>query len=137
MAKYKWLNDNMFDSGLNYIETTLIGGGKTIKEHVIKDYASGDSYATVTGNSCIAYAITAGDLAVAAHTTGRKLTVSAKSGSNATANSGAGPNLHIALVNETDNTVLAVTSESTDQVITSGNPVTIPGWSINFPQPTT
>ena len=39
----KWLNDNIFDNGLNYIETTLIGGGKTITMHVIKAYTSGDS----------------------------------------------------------------------------------------------
>ena len=132
----KWLNDNIFDNGLNYIETTLIGGGKTITMHVIKAYASGDSYATVTGNSVANYTMGAGDFVVEAYTTGRKLTVSAKSGSNATGNSGAGPDLHIALVNTTDNAVLAVTDETSNQVIVSGNPVSIPAWAIKFPQPT-
>lgn len=132
----KWLNDNIFDNGLNYIETTLIGGGKTITMHVIKAYTSGDSYATVTGNTVANYTMGAGDFVVEAHTTGRKLTVSAKSGSNATGNSGAGPDLHIALVNTTDNAVLAVTDESSNQVIVSGNPVSIPTWAIKFPQPT-
>lgn len=131
----KWLNDNIFDNGLNYIETTLIGGGKTITMHVIKAYTSGDSYATVTGNTVANYTMGAGDFVVEANTTGRKLTVSAKSGNNATANSGASPNLHIALVNTTDSAVLAVTDETTDQVITIGNPVSIPTWAIRFPQP--
>ena len=132
----KWLNDNIFDNGLNYIETTLIGGGKTITMHVIKAYTSGDSYATVTGNTVANYTMGAADFVVEAHTTGRKLTVRARSGANATGDSGDGPDLHIALVNTTDNAVLAVTDETSNQVIVSGNPVSITTWAIKFPQPT-
>ena len=131
----KWLNDNIFDNGLNYIETTLIGGGKTITMHVIKAYTSGDSYATVTGNTVANYAMGAGDFVVEAHTTGRKLTEMMPKVDSITGSSGAGPDLHIALVNTTDNAVLAVTDESSNQVIVSGNPVSIPTWAIRFPQP--
>lgn len=43
--------------------------------------------------------------------------------------------IHVAVLNDTDSQVLLVTDETTDQVITSGNSVTVPNtvWKMNQP----
>lgn len=133
MAKY--MHADVLDNGLS-LPQTRAAAGDTITLHVIKAYSAGDSYATVTGNSVGSVALSAGDFTLAAHsTTGRKNTLSSKSITSASSNSGATPDLHLAVVNTTSTKVYLVTDETSDQVITSGNPITTPSvyWAITQP----
>lgn len=131
----KWAASNVLDSGPEYIRGLAATAGR-IKQHVIKAYTAGDNYATVIGNSCGVYDMAQADLVMSSSGSNRRMTVAAKSGNNATAASGASPNLHFALVDSTSSAVLLVTDESTDQVITSGNPISLGSWTYDVNQPT-
>jgi hypothetical protein len=127
MAKY--LHLNVLDSGLNLIKTSAQ------RVALIKNYSVGDSYATVTGNIVAAAATTSADYTLANQGAGgRKITSTAKS-PTASASSASGDNLHLAFLDDTNNLVLAVTDETSDQIITSGNTVNIPVLTFNFNQP--
>lgn len=130
MAKY--LGSGVLDNGLDY-PRSRIAAGDTVKLHVIKAYALGDSYATVVGNSVGNIALAAGDLVLGADgTSGRKVQVGSKNIAAASAGSGASPDLHIAIVNETASAVNVVTDETTNQVITAGNPITVPTFAFKM-----
>lgn len=131
----KWAAAIVLDNGPEYIRGLAATAGR-IKQHVVRAYAAGDSYATVIGNSCAVYDMAQADLVMSTVSSNRRMTVAAKSGNNATAGSGATPNLHLALVDSTTSAVLLVTDETTDQVITSGNPVNIGSWTYDVNQPT-
>lgn len=121
----KWCNTLVLDNGLDYPRARK-AAADDIELHVIKAYAADDSYATVIGNSVGSTDLATGDFALSAHaTTGRKVTVATKT-FNATADSGASPDLHFAVVNATTSAVLLVTDETTNQVITNGNSLTTP-----------
>jgi len=125
----KWTHTDVLDNGLNEI----VNNGDVL--HVISAYAAADNYATVTGNSVANYSLAGGDKTLAAHaTTGRKVTIGAKSGNNATATA-ASPDLHLAVVDSVNSKVLYVTDETSDQPITSGNPVNTPAFDLQLPQP--
>ena len=128
--------------------TTLLDGGSDllrtraattsrIKQHVIKAYTAGDAYSTVvTTNSCGSVDMVAGDFVQSgAAGASRVTTIGAKSIS-LTANSGATPNLHIAIVDSTTSEVLLVTDETSDQVLTSGGTFNVPSWTWTLGQPT-
>lgn len=122
MAKY--INPHVLDNGLACIGTAADAG--TVKYHLLKAYAAGDSFATATGNSVAAVAITSGDLTLAAHnTTGRKVTVAQKS-ATATGNSGATPDLHLAIIDHSNSRVLLVTNETTDRQVLTNDAVVLP-----------
>lgn len=126
MAKYS--HADVLDGGLLAIKNNAI------RLLVLKAYAAGDSYATVVGNAVCTITVASADFALSgADAAPRVLTTTAKSGT-ASANSGASPNLHFAF---TDNVskVLWVTDETTDQVVTSGNPVNVPALTYTNPQP--
>lgn len=131
----KWAAAAVLDNGPEHIRT-LSGTAGRVKQHVITAYTAGDSYATVIGNSVAVYDMATADLVLSNSGSNRRLTVAAKSGNNATAGSGPTPNLHLALVDSTGSAVLLVTDETTDQVITSGNPVNIGSWTYDVNQPT-
>lgn len=132
----KWANSLLLDGGSDLIRTRAATTDR-IKMHVIKAYAGGDSYSTVvTTNGCGSVSMVAGDFvqsggAGAARTT----TVGAKSIS-LSANSGATPNLHIAIVDSVSSEVLLVTDETSDQVLTSGGTFNVPSWTYAVGQPT-
>lgn len=131
----KWLSDSVLENGPTHLKT-LAAASKTITQHVIKAYTAGDSYATVVGNSVMSVVIANADMTWGAGTpTGRALTIAAKTAVSITADSGATPNLHLAIVNTTDSEVHVVTDETTDQVLTSGGTKDIPEWAIQCPQP--
>ncbi|HEU4853848.1 MAG TPA: hypothetical protein VFS89_00990 [Nitrosospira sp.] len=127
MAKY--VHGDVLDKGLNELKnfgTNLL---------VLKAYTLGDSYATVIGNKLSDTTISSADMIItggdaAAHV----LTVAAKS-DTADAGSGASPDLHIAITDGTSR-VLAVTDETSDQVVTLGNTINIPSWTVTAAQPT-
>lgn len=130
----KWANSLILDGGSDLLRTRGATPSR-IKEHVIKAYAAGDSYATVTGNSCAAVDMADTDFVQSgAAGVARVTTVAAKAGVSVTADSGAGPDLHIALVDSTTSEVLLVTNETSDQVLTSGNTVNVPAWTYTVGQ---
>lgn len=127
----KWTHPDALDGGLAYIKANAN------VMHVIKAYAAADSYATVIGNSCGNAAMTSGDYTLGnGASSARTLTTAAGKTATASASSGAGPNLHYAFVMSGTSTVLHVTDEPTDQVITSGNPITFGVTTITATQPT-
>ena len=127
MAKY--VHSDVLDGGLNAIRNGAI------RMLLLKAYAAGDSYATVTGNSICEVTMASGDYALTgADGASRVLSVSAKSGS-AFAGSGSTPNLHIAFTDSVSK-VLMVTDETSDQVVTSGNTINFPSLTYTSAQPT-
>lgn len=104
---------------------------------LLDDYAVSDDYAAVLANKIASVTITNTDFTgpVADATYNRKLTFDGKAGGTASANSVTGA-LHMAIVDVTGTSVLWVTDETTDQAITSGNPVTFPSFSCFMNQPT-
>lgn len=131
----KWANSNVLDSGPEYIRT-LAGTTDRVKQHLIKAYSAGDSYATVVGNSVASVSMATGDLTMGSSGSNRTMTVAAKSGVSVTADSGAGPNNHLALVDSTGSAVLLVTDETSDQQTYNGNTVNLPSWVYTVAQPT-
>jgi hypothetical protein len=125
------------DGGSDLLRTRAATTSR-IKQHVIKAYTAGDSYSTVvTTNSCGNVDMVAGDFVQSgASGASRVTTIGAKSISSLSASSGASPNLHIAIVDSTSSEVLLVTDETSDQVLTSGNPFSIPSWTWTVAQPT-
>lgn len=126
----KWVDSDVLDLGINRIKTNAN------VMHLLKAYAAGDSYATVVGNSIANQAMVSGDYTLGSSGSNRTLTVAAKSGVTASANSGASPNLHIAFVDSTNSKVLWVTDETSDQVVTAGNTVNFPSVVYTSQQPT-
>ena len=124
----KYAHADVLDGGLNAIKN---GASRML---LLKAYADGDSYATVTGNAICTITVASADFTLSgADNAPRVLTTAAKSGT-ASANSGATPDLHIAF---TDNVsrVLWVTDETSDQVVTSGNTVNFPALTYTSGQP--
>jgi len=128
----KYVHPDVIDNGLQHIIDQAAGNVDML---LIKAYAQGDSHATVVGNQVATINTVAGDYVLGnSGTYDRKLTVSGQTG---TASGNApSPDLHVAIVDTTNSDVLAVTDETTDQVITSGNPITIPTFDIIITQPT-
>jgi hypothetical protein len=118
--------DATIDAMLDYI------AGATAM-HAISAYAADDTYATVTGNSLADVVMAGGDFTKAAgDTSGRKVTVAAKSGVNVDVT---GTATHVALVNTAGTTVRYVTT-CTSQALTSGNTVNFPSWKVEVNDPT-
>lgn len=126
-----WVHSDVLDNGLNAIKTNAN------QMALIKAYTAGDSYATATGNIVATVAMAPGDYTLASSGSNRTLTTaSGKSDSAADASSGASPNLHIAFLDTVASKVLWVTDETSDQVITAGNPVDFPAIVYMSLQPT-
>lgn len=131
----KYYNPDLMDFGLDRIRAQIVGGD-TVTLRLITAYTQGDNYVTVNGNSILSIALGVGDLALGNQgTLGRQLQVAAQSGV-ASGSSAPGDNLHIAIVDETESKVFAVTDETSDQVITSGNTVNVPAFALKENQPT-
>lgn len=131
----KWLSQAVLEKGPDHLKT-LAAGGKTLTQHIVKAYVAADSYATVVGNSVMSVAIDDADLTWGAGTpSGRALTVAAMPGVSIAADSGASPDLHVAIVNTTDSEVHVVSDETTNQVLTAGGTKDLPTWAIQCPQP--
>lgn len=132
----KWASASVLDGGTDLIRT-LAGTASRVKMHVIKAYAASDSYATaVTANSCGSVDLVPGDLVQSGAAGAARTTTIAAKAITLTANSGAGPNLHIAIVDSTGSAVLLVTDETSDQVLTSGGTFNVPSWTYAVGQPT-
>ena len=108
----------------------LDNGPKYIKDNcnkVILISAYSSTYATVNGANKVAEAtLVTGDFALSgADGAARVLTatLTGKSGGNALQGVDPGTGMHVAFVDTANSKVLYVTTESSDQAITSGNPV--------------
>lgn len=127
----KWVHSDVLDNGLAAIKANANVMA------LIKAYSAGDSYATVTGNLVAQAAMASSDYTLASSGSNRTLTTaSGKADSSADASSGASPNLHIAFLDSANSKVLWVTDETSDQVITAGNPVNFPAIVYTSNQPT-
>ena len=132
----KWANASVLDGGSDSVRT-LAGTASRVKMHVIKAYSAGDAYATVvTTNSCGSVDMVAGDFVQSGAAGAARVTTIGAKNITLNANSGAGPNLHIAVVDSTGSAVLLVTDETSDQVLTSGNTFNVPSWTYTVGQPT-
>ncbi|HEY9702827.1 MAG TPA: hypothetical protein V6C58_10290 [Allocoleopsis sp.] len=125
----KWVHSNVLDDGLNYIKTNAS------KMVLLKAYSAGDNYATVSGNIIATVNMVSGDYTLSSSGSNRVLTTAAGKSDTADLNSGAAPDLHIGFTNGTD-TVIWVTDETSDQVITAGNIVNFPQITYTSNQPT-
>jgi hypothetical protein len=132
----KWTNANIQDGGSDLIRTRAALAAGRVKMHVIKAYTAGDSYATVTGNSCGAFDMVAGDFVQSGGAGAARVTTIAAKTIALTANSGVAPNNHIAVVDSVSSEVLLVTDETNDQQLFSGNTFAAPAWVYNVGQPT-
>lgn len=125
----KWVHSNVLDNGLNYIKTNCN------KMALISAYSAGDSYATVNGNILADVAMTSTDFTLATSGSDRTCTTAAgKQDAAANASGGSATN-HIAFLNTTGSEVLWVTTETSGQAVTSGNPVTFPSLVYTAKQP--
>lgn len=132
----KWANALILDGGSDLIRTRAALAAGRVKMHLIKAYAAGDSYATVvTTNGLGSVDMAAGDFVQSSSGSNRVTTVGAKA-ITLTASSGAGPNLHVAIVDSVSSEVLLVTDETSDQVVTSGGTFNVPAWTYTVNQPT-
>lgn len=125
----KWASAPFLDGGLNYLKSNAV------VMLLLKNYAAGDSYATVTGNAVASVAMANGDYTISSNGTNRQVATATGKTANASATTTAGNNLHIAFTDGAAN-VIWVTDETTDQVITSGNPVQFPALTYTANQPT-
>ena len=131
----KWANASVLDGGTDLIRTLAATAGR-VKMHVIKAYTAGDSYSTVvTTNSCGSFDMVPGDFVQSGAAGAARVTTVAAKAISLTANSGASPDLAIAIVDSTGSAVLFVTDETSNQVLTSGGTFNVPSWTITLAQP--
>lgn len=126
----KWVHADVLDNGLNNIKNNCNAVAALLA------YASGDSYATVTGGSnVLAQAtLTSADFTGPAGSSSRTLTLnSGKQDSSANAD---GNPTHIAFLDTVNLKVLWVTDETSANSVLTGNPVTFPGLVYTSSQPT-
>ncbi|MCP5197298.1 MAG: hypothetical protein H6974_11005 [Gammaproteobacteria bacterium] len=117
-----WWHADVVDNGIAYIKNNCDAIA------LIDAYSAGDSYATVVGNSVCSVVVDSSDFTLADNSSfagSRKISVGAQSGT-ASADSVATPALHFAYLDTGNSKVLAVSDETSDQVITNGNPVSFP-----------
>ena len=128
----KFYNSEVLDNGLNQIKSNA-----NVVMHLIEAYAANDTYSVVTAtNSLGSVAVGTGDMTLGDYgTLGRQLTIAQKTIISLTA-SGPTPDLHIALVDSSTLIVLAVTDETSDQVVSGGNGANIATFNLKMAQPT-
>lgn len=126
----KWAHSDVLDNGPAYIKANCN------KVALISSYAAGDSYATVVGRILAEATLTTGDFTLSTSGSDRVLTTaSGKQDASANATGGSATN-HIAFVDTVNSKVLWVTTETTGQSVTLGNPVTFPSLTYTAQQPT-
>lgn len=126
----KWAHADVLDGGLNSIKNNC---DKLI---LASTYASGDSYATVVGNTLAEVAMTASDFTHGNGAAGARTLTTASGKQDTSANaSGGGAPMHFCFVDTVNSRVLWATDENTDQTITINNPVAFPALTYTSNQP--
>jgi hypothetical protein len=125
----KWAHSDVLDNGLAYIKANCNSVAAVLA------YTAGDAYATVMGaaNIIAQTAMANGDFTLASSGNDRTLTTAA--GKQDTSANNTGDPSHIAFVDTVNSKVLWVTSESSVQTVTAGNPVTFPSLVYTSQQP--
>ncbi len=117
----KAVDDSVLDAALDQIATSTV-------MHVCS--AQPANFAGIAAVSLANVAMAGGDYVKADGTTGRKVTMAAKSAIPVTANGTAN---HVALAT---GTVLKYVTTATAQALTSGNTVSTPAWAVTLADPT-
>jgi hypothetical protein len=125
----KWAHSDVLDNGLAYIKANCNSVAAVLA------YTAGDTYATVIGaaNIIAQTAMANGDFTIGSSGNDRTLTTAAGK-QDASANNTGDPT-HIVFLDTTNSKVLWVTSESSAQTVTAGNPVTFPSLIYTNQQP--
>lgn len=125
----KAYNAIVFDYGLTKIKNTC---NKIIVTDGVPNI---NDYAATVALKCAEVAVASGDFTIANNGAGRKVSHAAKEGS-ATATTNGANDLHIAYLDTNGSKVLAITDETSNQPLTSGNPVVFPALELKFNAPT-
>lgn len=120
MASYA--HADVLDNGPAYLKANAV------RAILISAYTAGDSYATVLAAALCTITISSADFGALAGADAAPRTLSFLGKSGTASGSSATPNLHLAFTDGASK-VLFVTNETSDQAITSGNPVTLPAIS--------
>lgn len=126
MAKYAHVD--VLDGGLNYFKnnaTALL---------LVTGYVPLDSYATVVAKKVAEVALAPTDLLITGVDGAPRVLTSAVKSATATAGSLEADDLHFVFTDGASK-ILAVTDETTDQIITSGNTVNFPQLTFTANQP--
>lgn len=123
----KWAHTDLLDNGPAYLRANAT------RWLLVKDYAAGDSYATVQGNKLAEATISTADFTLASSGNNRQLTLAAKAGITAST-SGTG-NLHFVLTDGTSKVLYAV-DETSDAAIANGAVLNFPALTLLANQPT-
>jgi len=134
----KTFHNDLFDKGLSEVTAAATAGTLRLVLCSQQPLTLADAstlYDTTANKYRVSDAITvaAGDVSIADKTGGgREVTVATKAGA-AQATIAAGFNLHYALY--ADTRLLMVSDETSDQALTSGNPITFPEFKFGFNDP--
>ena len=124
----KAYNAVVYDNGLNYFKNNC---DKIIVTDGVPNI---NDYAATVGMKAAEASVTAATFTIAANGAGRKISHGAVDGT-VTASTSGNNDLHIAYLDTTNSTVLAITDETTNQPLTAGNPVTFPPIEYKFNAP--
>ena len=127
----KWVHADVLDNGLNYIKNNCN------KVAAIVSYTAGDSYATAmsAGNIVAESDMVSADFTLGNGASNARTLTTASGKQDASANN-AGDPTHFAFVDTVNSKVLWVTTESSAQSVTAGNPVNFPSLVHTSNQPT-
>ena len=126
----KWANSDVLDNGIALIRSNAN------QWHLVRAYSAGDSYATVLANSVGQVAMVPSDYTLGNGSAGAStLTTPSNKTATASVGSGASPNLHFVFIDTTTSRVLWATDETSDQVISAGNPLAFPALVYTVQQP--
>lgn len=124
----QFASSNVLDNGINHIKNNAQ------RIVLLSAYTVGSTYATVITNILAEAATAPANYTLA--TSGSNRTVTSAAGLEDPSANATGTANHIAFLNDTGSDVLWVTSETSAQAITAGNPVTFPSLTYTAQQPT-
>ena len=130
----KWTSPQIQDGGSDVLRALAATAGR-IKQHLVKAYAAGDSYATVLGNSLGGADMAAADFVQSTNGSGGRVTTVAAKSIALSASSGASPDLHVVLVDSVASTVLQANDETTNVAVFVGGTFAVPAWTYTLAQP--
>lgn len=128
----KWIHTDALDSALNSVKNNVK------RLWLLSTYAQGDSFSTCNTNRIGASVLMDSSDFTGPSASGqnRVLTVTAQTGTATSTVAASAGNLHVAAVDTAadggSDKVWAVTDETTEQGITSGNPISFPQWTITL-----
>lgn len=120
-----FLNDRVYDNGITVLDTE--GNALHICSQEPATYAEATSTYTLGNSTSLSIGAPA-----AGSPNGRQVTVAAISNGTVTAN---GTAAHYAIVDTTNSRLLAAAPLGASQVVTAGNPFTLPSFTIRIPAP--